>query len=778
MFKLSFTLSLLLLSLLVCSLLLEQRRTSFVVVAAQMQNSYSSNFDQNLQHDQEDEMTNNGNQNDNTDSQFTQQLAESLASSAVALAASGQSALANEPKCERINFSFCSTMPYNSTRMSNFFGDKNQIEAADRAKQYEPLVRSQCNRHLLSYLCELLAPMCLDGEAMRKFEIFPCRSFCRQMRRDCEEQLIEVIRLQQQQQGLSRQLMQMASGLQLKLAFQCDQLPYESNGGEGSLRGPCHEMPEAAAGASQSAGPTAHQQPARNPKAPAHTQQGSPYWPYQPALDNNNIPPFITDTSQLDLNVLKPTATAGAPNSNPSGTKLQPPGSGGSASATSTQSVGFWAHFNGFLQALSHTLLRYSNLLSIITLFCLLVLLNAKRLDKAKRYLAKQLCPSSRKSCSSSRSSSGSSSASSQRKLASGVAAHLAQVAMSPSSSSRSLMLFAGQTGGLASHQHKLVPSSGLAAKPSLDGGRSKVAAGFHEACSSLGPSQKLLQVAANQRTLINVNGTLERLSRYQQLVDQHQQQQQQQQQQHQYDYIQYEGGLHAGRLSPLVYSQTATGQSRQAGELGGELEAVRAGSMKFKPRPHAGSKGRPSPKQQKKQQHQLYSNILLSSPSHQVLLFEQGPSAGDHLPPQPALPHHQGGVAGGPHNPTHSGQSVHCSPYASPLVSQFGGMGAGAGSSAGGPAGSFAPDHQRDQRAFSANLPRHAQLQGGAPTQLDPTNQQLLMSRPNGGALLASGHSSSSSVGSSLSTNSSSAAIVPSSPFNPQLSSRGKLNC
>jgi hypothetical protein len=531
------------------------------------------------------------NENDDQNEDFTQ-LAESLAISA---AAESQNAAANS-QCEPINFSLCSPMHYNFTRMSNFFGDPNQIEAAERAKQYEPLVRSQCSRHLLAYLCELLAPMCIINDSQKKFQIYPCRPFCRQVKHDCWDQ----IRIMADRYKLGR----------VPAAFDCDSLPYEINGGNGELGGPCHEMP------ADGPPPPAAGKQAEQSGANANIANNN-YKPYQKELD---MTPFIMDNSPIDKRIIRPSKPA--------------PPVDGTKPATTTATPEHNSSVASQLQSLGHQLavglMYYSNLLSVLTLICLLLVVNAKRLKRFRSYLA-------RRSSSSSNRSSGSSSAASdnsRRRLAAGQALGQAarKLGLSPSSSSRSLVLVATD-GKRGQPKHKLLHAGELVT-------------------GSLEPSQKLLQAGLDRRTLINVNGTLERQKQQQNSAAARYQLMQSlgaaneaadHNKQHQYDYIQV-------LTNPARASRQAGAESfeqRQAAAYLGQQQAAAFRS--------ANSSRPPT------QEAQLYSNILLSSPSHQVLLFGDANSAAADSQP----------LAGRQHFMTNAS-----SPYADPTI--------GAGSSPG----------------------------------------------------------------------------------------------
>lgn len=545
------------------------------------------------------------------------------------------SASSSNIQCEPITIKLCSQMAYQSTRMPNFFKDENQIEAVDRAKQYQDLVSSRCSPHIHAYICELLTPVCLEDsrEAMKRFEIYPCRSFCRRVKRDCE---LELFKLNEQiyKQG----------GTSLLPGFACDQLPFESNGGNGTLRGPCHETPE------PTATTTIQQQQQANK---------SSYSPYQPSFDTN-IPPFITDTSRIDQSILinnndnnnqqanlptdnrflmnsgTPIAswpldnqnqqTILDPNSNmnkplkPSQTDQQqivdnnkPSNSNKAQTATTTS---FFAQIQSFGQSVLWTLIRYSNVLSIATVLCLLAALNSKRLRRLKTYL--NFSPSSSIKSSSSSTSGhphphhhhahhhhhldGNGKIMSAYGGSGGIHHHHQhhhKNSLSPSSSSRSLMLIAGSNKQPPTHQ--LLPADQLT-----------------------DPSQKLL-LNGLQKTLINVNGTLERQQQQQHQLNnrylmmqpsgqptpisgapfkQHSDKQQlfntldSHSSSNQYDYIQVTTASDQASSGPMMTDHMSNGSFANCSPLTRHQQTTR----------------------------HIYSNILLTSPSHQVLLMgEQG---------------------------------------------------------------------------------------------------------------------------------------------------------
>lgn len=321
-------------------------------------------------------------------------------------------------QCETINVAPCKQrMLYNLTTMPNFFDDLTQAEAHTRAKQYNSLLDSTCNQFMSTYLCQLITPVCLDQdlEAMYKFKIYPCRTFCRRMLTDCGAEIDAHRRL------LATHLLADPGG------FDCDRLPYEANGGNlsSALYGPCHDpfMDE-------------QQQQQQQPDSKSPQNQ------FRPFEREKDI--FIAETSPLDIfSHIQP--SAGASNSNHNNHNHKQ-----SKTATSTvappvgaptpnqptpnqhqqQQQPSWWHQIGLAgQSVITNLVKYSNVISIFTVLVLLAALNVKRLRRLERFYAST----------SSASSSSSSSACSSAPLNAGGGGSLAKGASSKSAAIASL---------------------------------------------------------------------------------------------------------------------------------------------------------------------------------------------------------------------------------------------------------------------------------------------------------------------------------------------------
>ncbi|XP_059149516.1 frizzled-9-like [Physella acuta] len=92
-------------------------------------------------------------------------------------------------RCEPITIKICKDMRYNMTRMPNYVGQDNQMEAEARIQDFQPLLQTNCSGLLKFFLCSLYAPMCTElvGETLN---IPACRSMCLQVKAKCEPILL------------------------------------------------------------------------------------------------------------------------------------------------------------------------------------------------------------------------------------------------------------------------------------------------------------------------------------------------------------------------------------------------------------------------------------------------------------------------------------------------------------------------------------------------------------------------------------------------------------
>ncbi|XP_023662878.1 frizzled-9-like [Paramormyrops kingsleyae] len=90
--------------------------------------------------------------------------------------------LGRQAKCEPIVIPMCKGIGYNMTRMPNFMGHEDQMEAGIKLNEFAPLVAYGCEPHLGFFLCSLYAPMCTDKVST---SIPACRPMCEQAREKC-----------------------------------------------------------------------------------------------------------------------------------------------------------------------------------------------------------------------------------------------------------------------------------------------------------------------------------------------------------------------------------------------------------------------------------------------------------------------------------------------------------------------------------------------------------------------------------------------------------------
>lgn len=292
---------------------------------------------------------------------------------------SGSSSLSGGGQCEPVaQGGFCSKVNnYNLTRMPNFFEDSNQIQALERATNFEKLARTRCSDYIQNYLCELITPICLDGVGMRKFEIYPCRSVCKQIVLDCQMQILQLFSSS------------LGDSINLPIGFQCDQLPYDKNGEDG----PCHELSQ--------------MQPNRWLTSPSlHAQAPAPPPPL-PTLSPSSTLQKVYNTHYHPSTPNHPNFIVGSSSSPPtsSGTLVVTRGDQPPKSSTNNNEINknnlliqrqrdqdqdqssFLTGGQGVRKIGQHILwflTEYSNLLSIITVILLLIALNIKRISRVK----------------------------------------------------------------------------------------------------------------------------------------------------------------------------------------------------------------------------------------------------------------------------------------------------------------------------------------------------------------------------------------------------------
>lgn len=556
----------------------------------------------------------------------------------------------NVGTCERINVRLCSKMNYNFTRMPNHFKDSSQIDVDVRANLYFDLVKSKCSPYIHAYICELLTPVCSNDLTMRKFEIYPCRTFCKQIKNDCQEEILENAKRIRKQ--ISPALIQQAAATStidpiynsFMETFDCDLLPYEYNGGNGTNGGgPCHEVQP-----TTTTPPVIQNSNYDNNQYFKETNNddiNSSYHPYVPDINN---PPFITDTSTIDSSYIKPIVDYG--NDNNQNKNYHHHNQNKSQHDNNNHRTNhIISQVQTFGQTIYWTIQKYSNIISIATVIILLIALNSKRLTRFKNYLTFTPSSSSKSSLSSTCSNNNNKSllggssnhhhhnhqklfnnnnnnSSSSKVISSYPVVGSTGAHMSPSSSSRSLMLTmaGGQNGKQAPH-HKLINTSTNGCN-------------FSDLETSSIPSQQLLLGLNNKKTMININGTLERQQQQKlngspngkylmqmqrnaqaSAIKQHYVQQQQQ--------LHHHSSSDKQQLFNTLDSNSSHSNQYDVIQLDDEHYNHQQPLQRNHPNQRSTTTTRLNYNKQQQQQQQLYSNILLSSPGHQVLLFNNNNS-------------------------------------------------------------------------------------------------------------------------------------------------------
>lgn len=504
--------------------------------------------------------------------------------------------------CERIGFQLCSKINYNFTKMPNFFGDPTQIEANDRSKLYFQLVNSKCSPYIHAYICELLTPVCSNDPTMRKFDIYPCRSFCLQIKSDCHSEIMEV------KHKLS--LKNDNSDLTFLQSFDCERLPYEYNGGNGTNSGPCHEVtPTEKYQNSQQLEARQQQHHHHQPVLP-DDNENNPYRPFDPTLAQM---PYITDTSRIDTSLIRPTL----PNSFNDPADLTPPlrqpprhfinpeqpSEREQSRQNQQQASNFLSQVSGAGQSIKRVIFKYLNELTVgavMMIMFLMVALNLKRLTRFKNYLSLSASSSANSS-----SSGGSSSSTGHQKHFNGplIAGYpplsscsvTGGAQISPSSSARSLIVYSGS--GKQPACHKLLP-----AVPINESIAASTASSIPKLCDDLD----------RRKTRINLNNN--NLNR---------------------SLLREQTG---SRYPPGSVCSPARGSGKQhylhnsqnsdKQQLFNTLDSHSTNQYDYIDYPeHPKPNARSNQQLANQHQQQLYTNIRLSSPNNQVWLFPSGVS-------------------------------------------------------------------------------------------------------------------------------------------------------
>ena len=85
--------------------------------------------------------------------------------------------------CEPISVPLCRSLPYNLTRFPSTL-HLSQSTAGKNLQKYDSLIRTNCSKYLMFFLCTQSLPICLEAEGL-PHPIMPCRSVCQKVKQDC-----------------------------------------------------------------------------------------------------------------------------------------------------------------------------------------------------------------------------------------------------------------------------------------------------------------------------------------------------------------------------------------------------------------------------------------------------------------------------------------------------------------------------------------------------------------------------------------------------------------
>ncbi|XP_053327771.1 secreted frizzled-related protein 3 [Spea bombifrons] len=86
--------------------------------------------------------------------------------------------------CEPVKIPMCKPMPWNMTKMPNHLHHSTQANAILAFEQFEGLLKVDCSKDLLFFLCAMYAPICTID--FQHEPIKPCKSVCERARTGCE----------------------------------------------------------------------------------------------------------------------------------------------------------------------------------------------------------------------------------------------------------------------------------------------------------------------------------------------------------------------------------------------------------------------------------------------------------------------------------------------------------------------------------------------------------------------------------------------------------------
>ena len=87
-------------------------------------------------------------------------------------------------RCEPLTIQAClDAVPYNQTIIPNMFGHENQQEIENAIREFDPLIKVNCNPYLKQLLGFIYCPPC----TVLSYPIPPCRRYCEKAAEGCVE---------------------------------------------------------------------------------------------------------------------------------------------------------------------------------------------------------------------------------------------------------------------------------------------------------------------------------------------------------------------------------------------------------------------------------------------------------------------------------------------------------------------------------------------------------------------------------------------------------------
>uniref|UniRef100_A0A3Q1GTK3 FZ domain-containing protein n=1 Tax=Acanthochromis polyacanthus TaxID=80966 RepID=A0A3Q1GTK3_9TELE len=86
-----------------------------------------------------------------------------------------------------ITIPMCQGLSYNQTIVPNLLGHTSQREAVTKMSFFNSITQSVCSVDIRLFLCRVYAPECVAGQVRH-----PCRSFCENAKRACEDMMNNI----------------------------------------------------------------------------------------------------------------------------------------------------------------------------------------------------------------------------------------------------------------------------------------------------------------------------------------------------------------------------------------------------------------------------------------------------------------------------------------------------------------------------------------------------------------------------------------------------------